>query len=148
MSKSSLFSQFKTDESAEKNGILFEVPGIFRCRLARAGGKNNQYEKKMLEALRPYRNVPAEQIKTGVLESLSIKVMSETLIKPGTWQTFREDQWVDGIENEAGELLPATAENLRKVLLQLPDLSDMILRQARDADNFRAEQLEEEAKNS
>lgn len=143
----SLFKNFKTDPNAEKNGVLIEY-GEFRLRLARIGGSNTDFAKRYEELMKPYRRVPKDQLKADVQEKIVTTVFTETVIKPNTWQTLVDGEWVDGIESESGEIIPATAENMAKILLELPDLYNALFKEANSITNFLAEARQEDAKNS
>lgn len=150
---SSLFSKFATDKQAEAKGILYEVPGLFRVRLARVGGENKAFLKKLNELMKPYRKLAREDIPEKESRQINLQVYCSTVILPGTWQSWIKDEseaggsWKDGIEGPDGSILPATTENYIKVLGELSDLLLVLVGEASDANLYRKDALEAEAKN-
>lgn len=153
MSNSKLYQKFSTDKNAEANGVLYTVPGLFRVRLARMSSENKKFKQKVNELMKPYRKIPIEDIPENKLKEINMKVYCETVILPGTWQTWVVDEesteggkWVDGIEAEDG-IIPATSENYRKVLTDLHDVYTHLITEAASPDIYRKEALEAAAKN-
>ncbi len=159
MANSRLAKKFATSKSLETKGILYEEVDsegpLFQVRLARINGHNSAYQRKIGELMKPYRKIKTEDIPEAKRESIYLKAFCECCVIPNTWQTFvvseenPEGRYTDGIEDPStGELLPATAQNYCKVLEQLPELKDRLLSESMNFDNYRAEALEAEAKNS
>jgi hypothetical protein len=150
---SSLFKKFATDKKAEAEGLLYEVPGLFRVRLARVGGENKKFLKKMNELMKPYRKLAKEDMPEKESKRINLEVYCSTVILPHTWQTWVKDEetqegrWVDGIDGPDG-IVPATTENYIKILGELSDLLVVLISEAADANLFRKEALESEIKNS
>jgi hypothetical protein len=149
---SKLFKQFATDKKAEAEGVLYEVPGSFRVRLARVGGDNKKFLKKLNELMKPYRKIAKDDLPEAVQKKINLEVYCTTVILPRTWQTWVEDKseaggsWVDGINDRDG-IIAATAENYQKVLGELSDLLLALIQEAADPALYRTEALESEAKN-
>lgn len=159
MSTSRLAKKYATNKNWETQGILYEevdsLGPLFQVRLARLGGQNKKYHERINELMKPYRKMRAEDIPTKKRDSLYLQAFCETVVLPGTWQTWVQGtdendpgKYVDGIEDpQTGNLLPATAKNYQLVLEQLGDLADRLLSEAMSFDNYRAEALEAESKN-
>jgi hypothetical protein len=153
MSQSNLFKKFATDKKAEAEGLLYEVPGLFRVRLARVGGENKKFLKKMNELMKPYRKLAKEDLPEATSKKINLEVYCSTVILPRTWQTWVKDEseaggsWVDGIEGSDGQIVPATTENYIKILGELSDLLMVLISEAADANLFRKEALEAEVIN-
>jgi hypothetical protein len=140
---SSLYKKFKTDDNSEKNGVFFDY-GDYRVRMARLGGLHNKFSKRHEELMKPYRRVPRDELDIKVYKRVTIQAFVETVIL--SWDTKVDEEWVSGIESAEG-LVPATKENIRKVLEDLPDLFVELQATAADRDNFLAQQREADAEN-
>lgn len=138
----SLYSQFKTEDSLEKQGILLEYgtteDGKPICiRIARAGGANRAYEKRMEAEVKPYRRmIQNETIETSVVTRILRKVFAETVVLG--WEN---------VQDESGKDIPFNVENCIKLFEDLPDLFKDVQEQAQRAALFRAEVREADAKN-
>ena|SRR5690606_34274155 len=149
---SRLAKKFSTNKAAETQGILYEEYDsegpLFRVRLARMGGGNKKLKERMNELNKPYRRMKLEDIPAATVEKIFLQAVCETVILPGTWQSYVDGKYVDGIEDpETGKLLPATAENYQKVLGQLKELLDRLTEEATNFNNYRLAALEDESKN-
>lgn len=150
----SLYKKFATDKKAEAEGVLYEVPGMFRVRLARVGGDNKKFLKKLNELMKPYRKIAKDDLPEATQKKINLEVYCTTVILPRTWQSWVKDEseaggaWVDGIEDSTGSVIPATAENYQKVLGELSDLLLVLIQEAADPALYRTEALEHEIKNS
>jgi hypothetical protein len=132
----SLNDLFKTDETAEKNGVLFDY-GSFRVKMIHVGARNQKISKLFKDLMKPYRHVP-EEMREGIYEKVQLKVMAQAIIVTNSWQTKVGDEWKVGIDLDgSGELLPPTVDNLVKVLTALPQLYKGLFSAATDVDNFK-----------
>lgn len=163
---SRLSKKYATDKQAELKGILYEVNDdqgpLFRCRLARVGGENKKHAEKLNELMKPYRRMKYEDVPEKKRDAINLELVCTTIVIPGTWQTYVPGEplvdesgnetptgkWENGIEDPStGNLLPATTENYKKVLGELTELRETLMREAMNVDNYRADALEAEAKN-
>lgn len=138
----SLYKQFKTDNSLEKEGILLEYGENSKgkpiaIRIARAGGANKAYEKRMEIRVKPYRRqIQNEIIETALVEKIIKEVYAETIVLG--WEN---------VEDENGNDMEFSAENCLKLFDDLPDLFRDIQEQSQRAALFRQEVREADAKN-
>lgn len=138
----SLYKQFKTDNNLEKTGILLQYgqnsKGKDICiRVARAGGANDAYIKRMEAKVKPVkRQIQNETIERAALLNILREVFAETVVLG--WEN---------VEDEQGNPLPFTKENCVKLFTDLPDLFDDLQEQSQRAALFRAEIREADAKN-
>ena len=135
----SLYSQFKTDANLEnEEGVALDYGdgGVFTIH--RAGGSNKKFQRLLTTRLKPY----SRRIENG---TLSDDVARDILVS-----TYADAVIVDwhGVKDEKDEELAFTRDNVIKVLTDLPELFADIQEQATKVANFRAEQLEDTAKNS
>ena len=138
----SLYSQFKTDEDLERKGVLLEY-GLtedgkpIRIRVARAGGSNRQYDKRMEAEVKPYRRmIQNETIEAAVVTRILRKVYAETVVLG--WEN---------VQDETGKDMPFNVDNCIKLFEDLPDLFRDLQEQAQKAALFRQEVREADAKN-
>lgn len=138
----SLYKSFQTDTNLEKNGIVLEYGDNSKglpigIRIARAGGSNNAYNKRLEALVKPYRRqIQTETIDNKVLEKLVLQAFAETVVLG--WENVEDKD-----ENE----LEFNVENVINLFTDLPDLFKDIQEQASKAVLFREDILEVEAKN-
>lgn len=139
----SLYDQFKTDQDREANGIVLSFGKNskgqdIQIRIGRAGGHNPRFVKVAEQVLKPHRRqINNETIDNKVLEGLMQIVYARAVIL----------DW-SGVEDENGKDMEFTEANVVKVLTDLPDLFKEIRESAEKMSLFKAEALEDEAKNS
>lgn len=138
----SLYAQFGTDKNLESTGILLQYgqnsQGKDICiRIARAGGSNKQYQKRMEALVKPYRRqIQNETISNDVMEKLVQQAFAETVVLG--WEN---------VEDKDGKPMEFTVDNCLTLFKDLPDLFKDIQDQAQRSALFKAEVLETEAKN-
>jgi len=146
----SLFKQFETDPTLEKSGIIAdygpnkdlpvneqgEHPSI-QFRLARAGGANETYTKRLEVLAKKHRRaIQNDMIETAVLMSMTQQAFVDTVLLG----------W-DNVTDRDGKLLPFTRENATALFKQLPDLFNDLQEQSNKAALFRVELREADAGN-
>lgn len=139
----SLYRNYKADENLETKGILLEF-GInertkkpIRFRVARAGGANKAFEKRLEFKTKPYRR----QIQTDMLD----KSIQDQLLK----ETYAETVvlgWEE-VDDENGNPLEFNYENCMKIFTDLPDLYKALSEETQKFILFKAEILEKDLKN-
>ena len=138
----SLYKTFQTSQDLEKNGIELQYGENDKgqeiiIRVARAGGANNAYNKRLEALVKPYRRqISSETIDNKVLEKLILQAFAETVVLG--WS---------GVEDAEGNALECTVENVIKLFTDLPDLFKDVQDQAQKSVLFRQDILELEAKN-
>lgn len=142
-----MYDTFKTDPTREQEGVWLDY-GDFRIRVAHAGQGNKRYVAYAEKALRPVR----QAMNAGALSNeRSMNIMADIYAKTIIidWQVLQEDKtWKTGIEAEDGSILPFNNESVELTLKALPNLFSDIQTQASSIANFRAAEIEDEAKNS
>lgn len=138
----SLYAKFETDRSLEKTGITLDY-GLnskkqpIEIRIARAGGANDAYLKRLEAKAKPHRrSIQHETIEKAQLDSIVKEVYAETIVLG--WS---------GVEDRDGNELSFSKENVLKLFADLPDLYTDIMEQAQSAALFRVEIREKDAKN-
>jgi hypothetical protein len=138
----SLYTQFQTDSNLEKTGILLEYgeteDGKPICiRIARAGGANKSFEKRMELETKPIRRqLQNETVNNAQLLKLLRKVYAETVVLG--WEN---------VQDPDGKDIPFTVENCIKLFEDLPDLFTDLQEQSRRAALFRQQAREADGKN-
>lgn len=139
MSKS-LYEIFSTDSSLEKEGIAVEY-GEATIILARAGGSNRKFQSVLERKMRPYRSaINSGTMDESTAERLLAEAYAEAVIRAWDGVTFPPDH------EQAGQPMPFSADNVVKVLLDLPDLFRDIQEQSTRLANFITEGASEDVK--
>ncbi len=131
-----IYQQYATDAKKELEGFEFNI-GESTFILARAGGRNRQYHVVRAKKMAAFRQDQilglVDQEKTN--EALA-DVYAETIIKG--WKNVRDLK---------GKEIPYTVENCKKLLLDLPDLFDIIVDVSLNMKNYQDAVTEEMVKN-
>lgn len=147
-----LYEQFHTDKKLEKEGILLQYgensKGQPVClRIARAGGANERFSKRLDVASKPYRRqIQTETIDTGTVTRMMRQVYAETVVLD--WENV-ELAVKDADGNPTGEFTPAeySVANCLQLFDDLPDLWLDVQDQAGRAALYRATVREADAGN-
>lgn len=138
----SLYKAFETNPELEKQGIVLEYGDNSKgkpigIRIARAGGSNSAYNKRLEVLVKPYRRqIQTETIDNKVLEKLVLQAFAETVVLG--WEN---------VEDRDGNDMEHNVENVIKLFTDLPDLFKDVQEQASKAVLFREDILELESKN-
>lgn len=146
-----IYGAFKTNEKVETEGVLLDY-GKFRVRIARAGGSNKRFQKVLEAKTRPYqRAIKTETMDNEVSSRILREVYIETVIL--SWETKvptgegKSEEWTKQVALPDGELVPATKENISRVLEALPDILLDIQDMSTKMALFREEVVEANGKN-
>ncbi len=132
---------FKADPSLEKDGVWLEYGEAdgkpVRILIARAGGANTAYTKRLEALVKPYRRqIQTETIDPEQVQKLLKQAYAETVVLG--WENVTDAE---------GNPLPFSAANVVKLFTELPDLWQDVQEQAQRATLYRAEILKAEAGN-
>lgn len=132
----SLYEMYETSEDLETKGVDLQI-GPAKFRVARAGGENTKFRKRVEVLTRPHR----KQIQSGnmdpkVMEQLSMEAMIDTVLLGWT-----------GVTGKDGKEIKYSKAAAKKLFTDLPDLYLTIVEEAGNHANFRAALVEEDAKN-
>jgi hypothetical protein len=132
-----IYQHYATDEQAEIDGVWVELGEGARIKVARVG--NPSYEKVLRQLKKPYRNITRAggEIPREALDKITIEATAEALLLD--WQ---------GLDDEDGTAIPYSKEAAKRLLGELKDFRETVVRLALEAETFRAEALEAAAKNS
>jgi len=132
------YEQFKTDEAREKSGVWFDYGAAGKFLLARAGGANKAFEKKVEQLSRPHRRmIKADMLDNDQAMDLMRRAYADAVVLG--WEN---------VTGPDGQPLLFSPANALKLFTDLPDLFSAIMEDAGRVAVFRAEIREAEAKNS
>lgn len=138
----SLFKQFKTNGNLEISGVDLnygdnDSGNPILIKVARAGGANKNFQRVLQELSRPHkRAIATDSINPDVSEAIMRKVYARTVVLG--WE---------GVEDEQGNPIPFNVENAEQLFADLPDLFADLREQANSIAIFRADVLDNIAKN-
>jgi hypothetical protein len=133
----SFYQLFGTDKDAEKEGIWIDYGEAGRIKIARAGGSNDAYNKALANFLKANKHqIDTETMPDEVAEAKMRELFAKHVVK----------DW-DGVKDAKGKTLPYSTENVVTLLTDLKDLYRDLSAQAAKISNFRAAELEADAKN-
>src|ERR1051326_6199812 len=116
--KSSLFSQFRTDNKKEQEGVPItfapnhdgSVPTFTCSRMAQT---NQKYVKALERITRPYkRQIQLQTLPNEKSDKIRMQVFIESILQ--SWEN---------VQDENGNSIPYNAENAMKLFEQLPNCS-------------------------
>lgn len=133
----SLYQKFGTDRALEKTGIILDYGDGVKIRIARAGGANDAYAKRMEAKAKPHkRAIQTDTADKNVLDGVVKEVYAETVVLG--WE---------GVTDQDGNEMVFSKENCVKLFNDLPDLWADVQAQAQQGTLFRMGVLETDAKN-
>lgn len=138
----SLYEKFKTNQNLEREGILLEYGknskgNPIQIRIARAGGSNLEYMRKLELRVKPLRRqIQNETVERTALEEILKEVFVETVVLG--WENVEDENKLD---------MPFNRKNCLKLFTDLPDLFADLQEQAQRSALFRQDILEVDSKN-
>ena len=111
----SLFKQFETNPDLERKGVLLDygknADGTdIMIRIARAGGANKQYDKRMEILTKPMRRqIQNETVEAESIDRVFRKVWAETVVLG--WEHVQDEQ---------GKEIPFSVDNCIALFEKLP----------------------------
>lgn len=123
----STYSQFKRNESAEQQGVVIDMGDAGKFTIARSGGSNKKYQKRLESAMRPHRRA----FQQG---TLSDDTAAQILLSVFVDSVLLDWSCVTG---EDGKPVPFSRANAEKLLTDLPDLFATLREASADAAMFK-----------
>jgi len=125
----STYTAFKTSEKLETEGIIIDYGDGGKYIVARMGGSNKKFTKRISKLTKPHRKaIQADRMDEGLAEQLLLEAFIDTCLYD--WENVTD---VDG------EPLEYTRENALTLLTDLPELWDDLRTSAQNASLFRDE---------
>ena len=132
------YKQFQTSTEHEKEGVWLDLDDAGSFKLARAGGGNKRYQKRLEALMKPYRRaIQTETLSDEKANELLRQVFADAVIL----------DW-EGVTGPDGKPLECTRENVIQLLTDLPDLFATIRDTAQNESVYRQHILEEDSGNS
>jgi len=136
----SLYKLFGTDETAEQEGFdlnLYDGDEVIVFRLARAGGSNRRFVNRIQSLSDPFQRVGGvSRLSEERGVEILCQALSETVILG--WKN---------VQDENGEEIPFSIGAAKQLLLELPELRNVIFEEAQKISNFAKEKVEEDEGN-
>lgn len=127
--------RFATDRTLELDGVWVQIDKDARVKIARRD--NPRYREVLRRESAPYRQAArAGMLSDETAEQILIKVLAETVVLD--WEGFTEN----------GKPLPYSKENAVRLLTELKDFLDFVVSASAEAELFKAQADEADAKNS
>lgn len=120
-------SKYKTDKTAEVEGVWIEVDVGVEWLIARLNNEKAREMRRRLE--KPYRAMTA--VPDKVAEDIMRKVVANTV-----WLGWK------GMTDEAGATIEYSAETAEKLLKELPDLLNDVITVSMARETFQTEATE------
>jgi len=145
-----LYEKCRTDPALESGGVVFNYPDLgFRVTGRRAGGANKGFNKALTRLTKDFkRAMDLDLVDNETLAPIMHEVYADEIIVPGTWETKVGDSYVAGIENESGEIVPQTRENVIATFKALPIVFERIQEDANRQASYLASMREARSGNS
>lgn len=129
-------SRFRTDRSAETNGVWVDAGEGLHLLIARAGNPRFQ------DAMRRLGHPLLPQIKTGTIseetsEGVLCRALAETILL--NWKNLQDDD---------GKDIPYSVEKATQLLLEVRDFRSIVIELSQNVNLFRNEQTREILGNS
>lgn len=136
----SLYDYFSTDAAKETKGIEVNYGEAGTFYLARAGGANKAFTKKVESLMRPYRRFmrggDISKVPEGVLEEVMRTAFIENILLG--WE---------GVRDREGEVLEYSQTAAERLFKDLPELLADLQTVASDHTAFLQAEIEDDAKN-
>jgi len=141
------YDKYKLDPEIKKQGIWYEDEDV-RILATFAGTENSRYDKMLKLRLKPYETrIRNDNFSDKAFHEVLAEVYAETVILG--WESKNDaGEFVSGIYNEEGEILPFSKENVAMGFKLGDRLFTDVIKLATNFNLFRRGQQEEDAKNS
>ncbi len=120
-------NKYKTDKTAEVNGVWIEVDDGVEWLIARLNNERAREMRRKLE--KPYRSF--SNIPDKVSEEILRKVIANTVLLD--WK---------GMTDESGKVIPYSADKAEELLKEFPDLLTDVANASMARETFQAEATE------
>lgn len=147
----SIFDEWETDEDAEQRGVIEHWSEEDWLQLARAGGSNKQFMRRINALYTKYRRQLDGGINVdAVLEPQLVKIYTDTIVMDGELRDKPKEKGGRFFDEEGNGKLVALKGNrdaIHYFLSSLPEFFKDVRARSGGIDAFRLIDREEEAKN-
>lgn len=131
------FTTFKNDEALEQSGIILDYGSAGKFTVARAGGANKAFTRKLKRLTQPYRRaIQNNTMDDKVAEAVLMKAFVDTCLLG--WE---------GVTGSDGEPLEFNRENAMMLLEALPELWAELREDSQNSSMYRQEIREADSGN-
>lgn len=140
------YARYHADENLTKAGVTYEDEDV-RIRVTYAGTENTRYDKMLKLKLKPFETqIRNDNFSDAAFHKVLAGVYAATVVL--SWEVLNENgEWVSGIYDESGEIMPYSEENVKKGFSLGQRLFTDVIKVATNFNLFRQNQKEEDAKN-
>lgn len=132
-----IYELFGTDKSAETDGVVIDYGEAGKFTIARSGGSNQQYKKALQNMYKANKHqIDTDTMADDVAEKKTLEIFVKHVLRG--WE---------GVKDRSGKTLAFNEANAIKLLSEIDDLYADLRVQAGKISNFRAAELEADAKN-
>lgn len=124
--------RYKTDKTAEAEGAWVALDEGLRVKIVRANHPEARKMRRRLE--KPYQAM--REVPEAAQEKITTQIIARVILK----------DW-EGVTDEKGKAIPFSPDAAEKVFEQFPDFRDEVIALSLQRDTFKAEVVEEAAKN-
>lgn len=141
-----LYEMFATDSTKEKDGVWLNYGSnpatdpAFHVR--RAGGENRKYQQILASRMRPYQRILND--KGRLPDEATIRAIEN--IHREAWRESCLLNWRN-IKDKDKTLLEFSPENVKKHMVELPELYRDLMEQSGSTALFRMQEVQDAAKN-
>jgi hypothetical protein len=140
------YAKYQIDKEIQRVGVYFEDEDV-RVRMTYAGSENTRYDRMLKLKLKPFETqIKNDNFPDEMFHKVLGEVYAATVVLG--WEVKNENgEFVQGIYDETGEVLPVTEANMCKAFALGNRLFQDCIKVATNFNLFRQGQKEEDSKN-
>ena len=136
MEENSVYRLWGTSSDLEVNGFTLDYGNGIKFELARAGGRNTLYDKKLKEHAMKYKRSSKLGLDPKTSRKIAILTFVDAVLK----------NWSGVTHKDSSEAIEYTREHAINLFYDLPDLFNDLCLEAVKIQNFQEEVIEAEKK--
>lgn len=142
------YAKYHIDDEIKKQGVVYEdIDPPVRITVTFAGTENSRYDKMLKLKLKPYETqIRNDNFSDEAFHKVLATVYAATVVL--NWEVKDDnDNWVQGIYDENGDIMPYNEANVAKGFGLGQRLFSDIIKLATTFNLFRKDQKEDDIKN-
>ncbi len=133
----SLYNMFGTDKTLETNGIWLEIDGEASFLIRRIGTSNSDYVRMLRAKTKPHnRSIENHTLDPKIEQKIYLDVFVSTALLD--WKN---------VKDKDGKVIEFSKSAAIELFSDLPELLKYLMNFASEFENYRREELEDDAKN-
>lgn len=133
----SLYNMFGTDKALETNGIWLEIDGEASFLIRRIGSANSDYVRMLRAKTKPHnRSIENNTLDPKIEQKIYLDVFVSTALLD--WKN---------VKDKDGKVIEFSKSAAIELFSDLPELLKYLMNFASEFENYRREELEDDAKN-